>query len=55
MRLRELAAGGSIDDGGVRGWWERPDRALPLDELIAMRDAGIPEGEHLRTTDEALA
>lgn len=52
--LRELAAGGRIDDGGVRGWWERAERALPLDELIAMRDAGSPEGDHLRTADEAL-
>ena len=52
--LRELAAGRRIDDGGVRGWWERADRALPLHELIAMRDAGKPEGDHLRTTDEAL-
>jgi dTDP-4-dehydrorhamnose reductase len=53
--LRELAATGVIDDGGVRGWWERPDRALSLDDLVAMRDAGLPEGDHLRTTDEALA
>ncbi len=45
--LRELAANGRIDDGGVRGWWERPDRALPLADLIAMRDAGSPEGDHL--------
>jgi dTDP-4-dehydrorhamnose reductase len=53
--LRELVATGSIDDRGVRGWWERADRALPLEALIAMRDAGLPEGDHLRTTDEALA
>lgn len=53
--LRELAATGAIDDGGVRGWWERADRTRPLDELIAMRDAGIPEGDHLRTTDAAPA
>ena len=53
--LRELAAGGDISDGGVQGWWERPDRFLPLEELIAMRDAGVPEGDHLRTSDEALA
>ena len=53
--LRELAATGAIDDGGVRGWWEREDRMRPLDELVAMRDAGIPEGDHLRTTDEAPA
>jgi dTDP-4-dehydrorhamnose reductase len=46
--LRELAATGSIDDRGVRGWWEREDRALPLDRLVAMRDAGLPEGDHLR-------
>lgn len=53
--LRELAASSRIADTGVRGWWERPERALPLEELIAMRDAGIPEGEHIRTHDEALA
>jgi len=34
---------GRIADTGARGWWERDDRALPLDELIAMRDAGVPE------------
>jgi dTDP-4-dehydrorhamnose reductase len=45
--LRELAASGTIADTGVRGWWERSDRALPLAELIAMRDAGRPEGDHL--------
>jgi hypothetical protein len=53
--LRELAARGRIDDGGVRGWWERPDRVRPLAELVAMRDAGLPEGEHLRAPDEAPA
>jgi len=53
--LRVLAAGGSIDDGDVRGWWERSDRPLPLEQLVAMRDAGIPEGDHLRASDEALA
>ena len=52
--LRELAATSRIDDGGVRGWWERPDRALPLDELIAMRDAGSPEGDHVRTADDSF-
>ncbi len=45
--LRELAASETIADTGVRGWWERSDRALPLAELIAMRDAGRPEGDHL--------
>jgi dTDP-4-dehydrorhamnose reductase len=48
--LRELAATGSIGDRGVRGWWERGDRPLSLDTLIAMRDAGLPEGDHLRAT-----
>jgi dTDP-4-dehydrorhamnose reductase len=53
--LRELAETGRIADTGVRGWWERDDRALPLDALIAMRDAGVPEGDHSRASDEALA
>ncbi len=53
--VRELAATGAVDDGGARGWWERSDRARSLEQLIAMRDAGIPEGDHLRTSDEALA
>ncbi len=53
--LRELAASGRIDDGGVRGWWERSDRVRPLAELIAMRDAGIPEGGHLLVTAQAPA
>jgi dTDP-4-dehydrorhamnose reductase len=53
--VRVLAAGGHIDDGGVRGWWERADRVRPLDELVAMRDAGIPEGEHIRATGAACA
>ncbi len=53
--LRTLAAGGRIDDGGVRGWWERAERLRLPAELIAMRDAGLPEGEHVRTTAEALA
>jgi dTDP-4-dehydrorhamnose reductase len=47
--LRTLAATGTIDDGGVRGWWEREDRVRPLAELLAMRAAGHPEGEHIRT------
>jgi dTDP-4-dehydrorhamnose reductase len=53
--VRELAATGQIADTGVRGWWERADRALPLTELIAMRDTGRPEGDHLRTTGGARA
>ena len=53
--VRELAAGGRIADTGARGWWERADRALSLAELIALRDAGRPEGDHLRTTSETPA
>jgi dTDP-4-dehydrorhamnose reductase len=47
--LRTLTATGTIDDGGVRGWWERDDRLRPLAELLALRAAGQPEGEHVRT------
>jgi hypothetical protein len=53
--LRSLAATGSIDDAGVRGWWERPERLRTLAELIALRDAGRPDGDHLRTADPAIA
>jgi dTDP-4-dehydrorhamnose reductase len=53
--LRELAATGGIDDHGVRGWWEREDRALSLETLIAMRDAGLPEGDHLWATNATPA
>jgi dTDP-4-dehydrorhamnose reductase len=53
--LRTYAATGTIDDGGVRGWWERPERLRDLPALLAMRDAGIPEGDHVRIVDEAFA
>jgi dTDP-4-dehydrorhamnose reductase len=53
--LRSLAATGTIDDAGVRGWWERPERLRTLAELIALRDAGRPDGDHLRTADPAIA
>jgi hypothetical protein len=46
--LRELTAGRSIDDAGVRGWWERDERLRPLAELHAQRAAGVPEGAHVR-------
>jgi hypothetical protein len=39
----------------VRGWWERPERLRDRDALLAMRDAGIPEGDHVRIADEAFA
>ena len=50
-----LAAGGQLDDGGVRGWWERPDRVRSLEELVAMQAAGRAEGMHVQANDEALA
>jgi dTDP-4-dehydrorhamnose reductase len=53
--LRVYAATGTIDDRGVRGWWERPERLREPAALIAMRDAGIPEGDHVRIVDEAYA
>jgi dTDP-4-dehydrorhamnose reductase len=53
--LQELAATGRIDDRGVRGWWERDERALPLAELCALRDAGRPDGDHLRASGTAIA
>jgi dTDP-4-dehydrorhamnose reductase len=37
------------------GWWERDDRYLPVDELLAMRDAGIPEGDHIVRTRIAVS
>ena len=46
--LRALATTGRIDDGAVRGWWERDDRVRSLDELLAQRAAGLPEGDHIR-------
>jgi hypothetical protein len=39
----------------VRGWWERDDRVRPIAELTAMRDAGVPEGEHVRVPGSAIA
>jgi dTDP-4-dehydrorhamnose reductase len=53
--LRVLSAGGTIDDHGARGWWERPERLRSLDVLRAMRDAGTPEGEHVRAGGAAFA
>jgi dTDP-4-dehydrorhamnose reductase len=53
--LRVAASGGAIDDRGVRGWWERPERLRDIDALVAMQRAGIPEGEHVRPRDAAFA
>ncbi len=53
--LRVAAGGGALDDRGVRGWWERPERLRDVAELVAMRDAGMPEGEHVRAAAHAFA
>ncbi len=45
--VESLARSGRIEDDGTRGWWERDDRYLPLSEMLAMRDRGEPEGDHL--------
>jgi hypothetical protein len=31
----------------VRGWWERDDRFLEPDELVARSTRGEPEGDHI--------
>ncbi len=53
--VKQLAAGLSIADDGTRGWWERPERLRTPEELCALRDRGVPEGEHVRIVDTALA
>ena len=53
--VQQLAQGRSIADDGTRGWWERPERLRSVAELCALRDRGIPEGEHVRPVDRALA
>jgi hypothetical protein len=42
------ARGEHVDDGGVRGWWERDERLRTPAELVAARVAGLPEGHHIR-------
>jgi dTDP-4-dehydrorhamnose reductase len=44
----ELVRTGNIGGAAIRGWWERDDRFLELGELLARRNAGLPEGDHLR-------
>lgn len=53
--VTDLARGLPIDDRGVRGWWERSARLRSLTELSAMRDAGLPEGCHVRAVAHALS
>jgi dTDP-4-dehydrorhamnose reductase len=49
------ARGEHVDDAGVRGWWERDERLRPLAQLRAWRDAGVPEGNHVRGATGAPA
>jgi dTDP-4-dehydrorhamnose reductase len=49
--VQALARGETIDDRGVRGWWERESRLRTVAELGAMRAAGMPEGSHVRSAD----
>jgi dTDP-4-dehydrorhamnose reductase len=53
--VRALGRGERIDDCGVRGWWERDARLRTVDELCALRDAGLPEGSHVRAAGAAFA
>lgn len=53
--VRTLCAGGTLALDGEPGWWERPERLLSLAELVAMRDAGLPEGDHIHDVDPAFA
>ncbi|GAC1588737.1 MAG: hypothetical protein NVS3B28_14290 [Candidatus Velthaea sp.] len=49
-----LARGGRSDAGEIRGWWERAERLLTREELLALRDRGIPEGDHILAAGRAL-
>jgi dTDP-4-dehydrorhamnose reductase len=53
--VADLARGERIDDRGARGWWERDARLRTLAELCALRDAGLPEGSHVRAAGAAFA
>ena len=53
--VKQLAGGLSLEQDGTRGWWERPERLRTPEELCALRDRGVPEGEHVRIVDTALA
>ncbi|BDE07369.1 hypothetical protein WPS_26450 [Vulcanimicrobium alpinum] len=45
--IAELVRTGRITAPRRAGWWERDDRAIPPSELLARRDRGEPEGDHL--------
>jgi dTDP-4-dehydrorhamnose reductase len=42
-----LARTGTVNPGAAHGWWEREDRFLGLDELLAHAADGLPEGDHV--------
>ena len=45
--VEQLARTGAVVDTESRGWWEADDRYLALDDLLARRERGEPEGDHL--------
>ena len=45
--VRELARTGSLASPAAPGWWERVDRFIAAEEMLARRERGIPEGDHL--------
>jgi hypothetical protein len=42
-----LARDRALAANGARGWWEREDRFLALDELLTRAANGVPEGDHV--------
>jgi dTDP-4-dehydrorhamnose reductase len=45
--VRALVRDGYLDAGREPGWWEREERLRSREELVRMRDAGMPEGAHI--------
>lgn len=45
--VRALVRTGRVEQPEAPGWWDRADRFIALDELLARRARGIPEGDHL--------
>ena len=45
--VRELARTGTLRAPAEPGWWEADDRFISTGELLARRDRGEPEGDHL--------
>jgi dTDP-4-dehydrorhamnose reductase len=43
----ELVQTGRVSMPDARGWWERDDRFRDPGELVELRAAGVPEGDHI--------